>query len=108
MSELLPCPLCGDNPYVSAEVQGYGPRVMCQNHNCSMDGSYNVDTWNQRHITLEQAKRVIEEAGMDNPHKSAFDMLINAIDNYYPDSPEFAELYVNAKELAAQKESGDD
>jgi hypothetical protein len=62
--ELKPCPLCGDNPYVSAQVQGYGPRVMCQNHKCSMDGSYNVDAWNTRHITLDQAKRVLAEAGM--------------------------------------------
>jgi hypothetical protein len=32
-------------------------------------------------------------------HRIAFDKLIDAIDNHYPDSPEFAALYVEAKEM---------
>jgi hypothetical protein len=61
--ELKTCPLCGDNPYVSAEVQGYGPRVMCQNHECSMDGSYNVDAWNTRDTSAIEAAVLRKVAG---------------------------------------------
>tara|TARA_R100000951_G_scaffold115091_1_gene122046 strand:+ start:810 stop:1085 length:276 start_codon:yes stop_codon:yes gene_type:complete len=32
-------------------------------------------------------------------HRAAIDKLLEAIDNHYPDSPEFATLYIDAKKM---------
>lgn len=64
-TELLPCPFCGNPPYVWPEVQGYGPKATCQNYKCRLDGSFTLDVWNKRApITLDQARKVVEKSGL--------------------------------------------
>jgi hypothetical protein len=111
MSELEACPFCKTNQLEVVKIDMKDPdRDLIKCRRCR--GQVMRYHWNTRHITLDQAKQVLAEAGMvdqNELYKNASDMLIDAVDNHYPDSPEFEELYVNAKEMikTAQEISGD-
>lgn len=63
--ELKACPFCGDEPHVWPKVQDYGPKVTCQNYKCRLDGSFNVDVWNTRHLTRAEVDRWCAENGFE-------------------------------------------
>ena len=51
MTELKPCPFCGKAPKATKQIQGYGPRVSCQNYwDCRMSAldSMDIKAWNRR------------------------------------------------------------
>lgn len=50
MSNLKPCPFCGEIPFATKKIQGYGSRVSCKNRECRMSDmdSFHIDAWNTR------------------------------------------------------------
>jgi Lar family restriction alleviation protein len=68
-TELLPCPFCGEE----ADIERMGTHRMsmvitCTNCGCSVETGetfvHKNTQWNTRHITLNQARQVLAEAGM--------------------------------------------
>lgn len=66
-TELLPCPFCGSNDLIHEFGNAPWRYIGC--NQCEQEGPPSeshdeaVRLWNTRHITLEQAKKVVEEAG---------------------------------------------
>lgn len=50
MSNLKPCPFCGEIPFATKKIGNYGPRVSCKNSECRMSdmNSFHIDAWNTR------------------------------------------------------------